>query len=71
MPGGGSSSSRRTGTRSSRRWTVLAVIKDLAAQGWTLVVTHEIRFAEHVADQVLFLDGGVTGRFLKRILDPS
>ncbi|MGZ3144698.1 amino acid ABC transporter ATP-binding protein [Lentzea chajnantorensis] len=39
---------------------VLAVIKDLAAQGWTLVVvTHEIRFAEHVADQVLFLDGGL------------
>ncbi|MEU7476994.1 amino acid ABC transporter ATP-binding protein [Lentzea sp. NPDC042327] len=39
---------------------VLAVIRDLAAQGWTLVVvTHEIRFAEHVADQVLFLDGGL------------
>ncbi|MFI6102251.1 amino acid ABC transporter ATP-binding protein [Lentzea sp. NPDC051213] len=39
---------------------VLAVIKDLASQGWTtVIVTHEIRFAEHVADQVLFLDGGV------------
>jgi cystine transport system ATP-binding protein len=39
---------------------VLAVIKDLAAQGWTMViVTHEIRFARGVADQVLFLDGGV------------
>ncbi|KQY58159.1 glutamine ABC transporter ATP-binding protein [Aeromicrobium sp. Root495] len=39
---------------------VLAVIKDLATQGWTtLIVTHEIRFAEQVADQVLFLDGGV------------
>ncbi|WP_156756968.1 amino acid ABC transporter ATP-binding protein [Actinokineospora pegani] len=39
---------------------VLAVIKDLAATGWTMVVvTHEIRFAEQVADQVLFLDGGV------------
>ena len=39
---------------------VLAVIKDLAADGWTMViVTHEIRFAEQVADQVLFLDGGV------------
>ena len=39
---------------------VLAVIKDLAAQGWTtVIVTHEIRFAEQVADQVLFLDGGV------------
>lgn len=39
---------------------VLAVIRDLAATGWTLVVvTHEIRFARDVADQVLFLDGGV------------
>lgn len=39
---------------------VLAVIKDLAAQGWTtVIVTHEVRFAEQVADQVLFLDGGV------------
>jgi cystine transport system ATP-binding protein len=39
---------------------VLAVIRDLAAQSWTLViVTHEVRFARDVADQVLFLDGGV------------
>jgi cystine transport system ATP-binding protein len=39
---------------------VLTVMKDLADQGWTMVVvTHEIRFAQHVADQVLFLDGGV------------
>jgi L-cystine transport system ATP-binding protein len=39
---------------------VLAVIRDLASQNWTLViVTHEVRFARHVADQVLFLDGGV------------
>jgi cystine transport system ATP-binding protein len=39
---------------------VLAVIRDLAGQGWTLViVTHEIRFASDVADQVLFLDAGV------------
>ncbi|MFL6064346.1 MAG: amino acid ABC transporter ATP-binding protein [Friedmanniella sp.] len=39
---------------------VLAVMKDLAAEGWTmLVVTHEIRFAQSVSDQVLFLDGGV------------
>jgi cystine transport system ATP-binding protein len=36
------------------------VIKDLATQGWTMViVTHEIRFAQQVADQVLFTDGGV------------
>jgi cystine transport system ATP-binding protein len=39
---------------------VLSVIKDLAHQGWTtVIVTHEIRFAEQVSDQVLFLDGGV------------
>lgn len=38
----------------------LAVIRDLAPEGWTLViVTHEVRFARGVADQVLFLDGGV------------
>lgn len=38
---------------------VLAVIRDLAEQGWTMVVvTHEIHFARKVADQVLFLDGG-------------
>ena len=39
---------------------VLRVIKDLAAGGWTMViVTHEIRFAQQVADQVLFVDDGV------------
>ncbi|MEI5673361.1 MULTISPECIES: amino acid ABC transporter ATP-binding protein [unclassified Nocardioides] len=39
---------------------VLAVVRDLAADGWTmLIVTHEVRFARDVADQVLFLDGGV------------
>jgi cystine transport system ATP-binding protein len=39
---------------------VLGVVRDLAQQGWTLViVTHEIRFARDVADQVLFLDEGV------------
>jgi cystine transport system ATP-binding protein len=39
---------------------VLAVIRDLAQEGWTMViVTHEVRFARDVADQVLFLDGGV------------
>ena len=39
---------------------VLAVIRDLARTGWTLaIVTHEIRFARDVADQVLFLDQGV------------
>lgn len=39
---------------------VLAVIRDLAKQGWTLViVTHEIQFARQVSDQVLFVDEGV------------
>jgi cystine transport system ATP-binding protein len=39
---------------------VLAVIKDLAREGWTMmIVTHEIAFARQVADQVLFLDQGV------------
>jgi cystine transport system ATP-binding protein len=38
---------------------VLQVMKGLAEQGWTmLVVTHEIRFAQKVSDQVLFIDGG-------------
>jgi L-cystine transport system ATP-binding protein len=39
---------------------VLQVMQLLAAEGWTMVVvTHELRFARQVADQVLFLDGGV------------
>jgi cystine transport system ATP-binding protein len=39
---------------------VLGVMKDLAAEGWTMVVvTHEIRFAQQVADRVIFVDGGV------------
>ncbi|MFC5907575.1 amino acid ABC transporter ATP-binding protein [Streptacidiphilus monticola] len=38
---------------------VLAVIKDLATSGTTLViVTHEIGFAREVADRVVFMDGG-------------
>ncbi|TWG94208.1 cystine transport system ATP-binding protein [Nocardioides sp. J9] len=38
---------------------VLAVVRDLAEQGWTtVIVTHEIHFARKVADQALFLDGG-------------
>ncbi|MFD8542254.1 amino acid ABC transporter ATP-binding protein [Streptomyces sp. NPDC059649] len=38
---------------------VLAVIKDLATSGTTLIiVTHEIGFAREVADQVVFLDEG-------------
>jgi cystine transport system ATP-binding protein len=39
---------------------VLSVIRDLAVEGWTLViVTHEIQFARQVSDQVLFTDRGV------------
>jgi cystine transport system ATP-binding protein len=39
---------------------VLSVIRDLAVEGWTLVVvTHEIQFAKQVSDQVLFTDRGV------------
>ena len=39
---------------------VLSVIKDLAVEGWTMViVTHEIQFARQVSNQVLFSDGGV------------
>ena len=38
---------------------VLAVMKSLADAGMTMiVVTHEIRFAEEVADRILFLDAG-------------
>lgn len=39
---------------------VLKVMRDLADAGTTMVVvTHEMRFAERVADRVLFLDQGV------------
>lgn len=39
---------------------VLSVMKELADEGWTMVVvTHELQFARAVADEVLFLDGGV------------
>lgn len=39
---------------------VLTVIKELAEEGWTMVmVTHELAFAREVADEVVFMDGGV------------
>lgn len=39
---------------------VLKVMKDLAEEGMTMVVvTHEMKFARDVADQVIFMDGGV------------
>lgn len=38
---------------------VLAVMKDLAKAGMTMViVTHEMGFAKEVADRVIFMDGG-------------
>lgn len=39
---------------------VLVVIKELAEEGWTMViVTHELAFARQTADEVVFMDGGV------------
>lgn len=39
---------------------VLKVMKDLAQEGMTMVVvTHEMRFAKDVADEVIFIDSGV------------
>lgn len=39
---------------------VLAVMRDLAAEGTTMiVVTHEMAFAREVADRVVFMDQGV------------
>ena len=38
---------------------VLTVIKELAAEGWSMVlVTHELAFARDVADTVVFMDEG-------------
>ncbi|MGW5663932.1 amino acid ABC transporter ATP-binding protein, partial [Streptomyces sp. NPDC003758] len=39
---------------------VLAVMRDLAGNGMTmLLVTHEMGFAREVADEILFMDGGI------------
>ncbi|MCG7284877.1 amino acid ABC transporter ATP-binding protein [Cellulomonas sp. ACRRI] len=39
---------------------VLRLMEDLSGGGMTMVVvTHEMGFARHVADQVVFMDGGV------------
>ena len=38
---------------------VLVVMRELAEEGMTMVVvTHEINFASHIADQVIFMDNG-------------
>ena len=47
---------------------VLAVMKSLAEAGMTMVVvTHELGFAREVADQIVFMDGGV----VVEAVDPS
>ena len=39
---------------------VLGLIRELATEGWTMVVvTHELAFARQVANEVVFMDGGV------------
>lgn len=39
---------------------VLSVMRDLAANGMTMVVvTHEMAFAKRVSDKVVFMDGGI------------
>ena len=39
---------------------VLAVMRDLAGAGMTMVVvTHEMGFASNVAERILFIDAGV------------
>lgn len=41
-------------------YDVLEVMKHLAQEGWTMiVVTHELKFAAEVADEILFMDDGV------------
>ena len=41
------------------KWEVIAVMKDLADRGTTmLVATHELRFAREVADEMIFMDQG-------------
>ena len=64
-----------TNCHSLQHKVVLQVMRDLAEQHWTMVVvTHEIRFARQVADEVLFIDGGVVverGAPEQVILDPQ
>lgn len=54
---------------------VLAVMKELASEGMTMVVvTHEIGFAREVADRVIFMDDGYIveqGTPQEVILDPK
>ena len=44
------------------RGEVLKVMRDLAEEGMTMiVVTHEMQFAQDMADRVIFFDQGVIG----------
>ena len=46
---------------------VLAVMRDLAASGMTMiVVTHELGFAREVAHRVVFMDEGASSRSVRR-----
>ena len=39
---------------------VLSAVRDLKAEGVTMIIaTHEMSFAREVADQIVFMDGGV------------
>ena len=54
---------------------VLDVMRLLASEGMTMmVVTHEMGFAQHVADRIVFMDGGVIveqGPPARVLLDPQ
>ncbi|PZO81218.1 MAG: ectoine/hydroxyectoine ABC transporter ATP-binding protein EhuA [Mesorhizobium amorphae] len=54
---------------------VLAVMRDLAESGMTMVVvTHEIGFAREIGDELIFMDGGVVverGNPREMIADPQ
>ena len=54
------STSRRPRSDPELVGEVLTVMKQLAKEGMTMVVvTHEMGFAREVADQLVFMDGGV------------
>ena len=49
------------------REEVLRVMRSLADEGMTmLVVTHEVRFAQDVADRIIFMEGGLIQQDLPR-----
>ena len=54
---------------------VLAVIRDLAADGMTMIiVTHEMGFAREVGDALVFMDHGVVveqGALRQMLADPQ